>query len=300
MPIPSAHQLVRNDRMWTQSSEFKQKSAPKKLLTILDIEYATVDGKPLQLDLRIPADAGPHPIIVWIHGGGWRKGNKSLRPNHPALRQTGRGYAVVAINYRLSQEALFPAQIHDCKAAIRWLRGNAGKYNLDPGRIAVWGSSAGGHLAALLGTTGDNTELEDLSMGNSDASSSVQAVVDWYGPTDFLKMGGKHNKPLSPESLLLGCPIKTCPERVAQANPINYVTENDPPFFIQHGTADRAVPINQSELLYEALVSAGVQATYLPLKGIGHGLSQFQKTDNLKLVEEFLDQTIGPKRVAGS
>jgi len=281
-----------------QSSAPPHETVSGKHLTIRNIEYARVGGKPLRLDLRIPDGAGPHPLVVWIHGGGWTQGSKKMKPGHPALRQLSRGYAVASINYRLSQEAIFPAQIHDCKAAIRWLRGNAEKYRLDPEQFAVWGPSAGGHLAALLGTTTGNTELEDLSMGNAGITSRVQAVIDWFGPTDFLKMGGKHNKPLSPESLLVGCPIDTCPERAAKANPINYITENNPPFFIQHGTADRKVPINQSELLYEALKNAGVEAIYLPLQGVSHSMSRFQEDDNLLLIEEFLDQAIGKKRSA--
>jgi len=297
MAISPSHQLPGSGRYFlTQSSVSAGKAVSEKQLTFYDIEYATVGNKPLQLDLRIPDGAGPHPLIVWIHGGGWMRGNKSIGANHHALRQLDRGYAVASINYRLSREAIFPAQIHDCKAAIRWLRGNAGKYQLDPERIAVWGSSAGGHLAALLGTTAGVTELEDFSMGNAGISSRVQAVVDWFGPTDFLAMGGNHNKPLSPESLLVGCPIETCPERVAKTNPINYVTETDPPFFIQHGTADRKVPVNQSELLYKALTNAGVPAHYSPLQGVGHSLSRFQQTDNLLLVEKFIDQVIGEKR----
>jgi acetyl esterase/lipase len=256
-----------------------------------------VDGRSLRVDLRIPADAGPFPLVVWIHGGGWLRGNKRLTPNHPALRQLDRNYAVASIEYRLSGEATFPAQLHDCKAAIRWLRANAARYRLDPERIAVWGSSAGAHLAALLGTTGGDPAFEDASMGNPGVSSRVQAVIDWYGPTDFLRMGANHDKPDSPESRLLGCPIQSCPDRAAQANPITHVTPDDPPFFIQHGSADRTVPINQSELLHHALRSAGVPVTYVPLQGVGHKLSHFARNENLRRVEAFLDRVIGSQRI---
>jgi acetyl esterase/lipase len=187
---------------------------------------------------------------------------------------------------------LFPAQIHDCKAAIRWLRGNAKTYRLDPSRFVVWGSSAGGHLSALLGTSGEVTELEDLSMGYPEMSSRVQGVVDWYGPTDFLTMGGKHNRQTSPESLLMGCPIQDCPDQVAKANPINYISADDPPFFIQHGTVDKAVPFNQSEMLYTALRDAKVPATFVPLEGVGHSDPRFSHTNNVALIEAFIDRIL--------
>ncbi len=275
-------------------------AARGKIVANINVEYARVDGKSLLLDLRTPAGPGPYRVIVWIHGGAWKRGDKRLGPYHPVFRQLWRGYAVASINYQLSHEALFPAQIHDCKAAIRWLRGNAGRHKLNPERIAAWGSSAGGYLAALLGTTGGVAELEDFSMGYANESSAVQAVVDWFGPTDFLKMGGSHNNPDSPESLLLGCPIETCPELVKTANPINYITEDDPPFIIQHGTDDRTVPINQSELLYSALQNAGVPATYLPLHGVGHRLSKFYQVDNIRHIEAFLDRSVGSSRDVGA
>lgn len=257
-----------------------------------NLVYASVDGKPLNLDLFIPRGTGPHPLIVWIHGGGWQKGDKKLKPTHPARQQVMRGYAVASIEYRLSQQAKFPSQIQDCKAAIRWLRGNAQRFDLDPNRFAVWGSSAGGHLAALLGTSGDVAKLEDLSMGYADISSRVQAVVDWFGPTDLAKMGGKHNQQTSPESLLIGCPIQTCLEKTAIANPINYISSDDPPFFIQHGTGDKVVPYHQSELLYEALLKKGLRPTFIALEGAKHTDPRFSSPNNVALVEDFLDRVL--------
>ena len=151
-----------------------------------DIEYARVGNKSLKLDLYVPDGAGPFPVIVWVHGGGWTSGDKALSASGPQVRQTARGYAVASINYRFSQEAKFPAQIEDCKAAVRWLRAHAAEHNLDPARIAVWGDSAGGHLASLMGASGGASDLEG-DEGNLDYSSRVEAVVDWFGPSTCSK-----------------------------------------------------------------------------------------------------------------
>jgi acetyl esterase/lipase len=182
----------------------------------------------------------------------------------------------VSVEYRLTGEAQFPAQIEDCKAAIRWLHANAEEYGIDPERIGVWGHSAGGHLAALLGTSGGVEEFE--GGGDPEQPSHVQAVVDCFGPTDLLRMDDfpgniTHNAPDSPESLLVGGPIQEHPDRVAAANPITYVDAEDPPFLILHGERDRLVPVNQSELLNEALQTAGVDSTFVRVKEAGHGFS---------------------------
>ena len=245
-----------------------------------DLVYARAGGKDLLLDLYLPEkSAGPAPVVVWIHGGGWRNGSKEQTP---ARRLVPRGYAVASINYRLSGEAIFPAQIEDCKAAVRWLRANAAKYSLDPQRFAAWGSSAGGHLVALLGTSGDAEA----------PSSRVQAVIDFFGPTDFLQMDAagskmRHNAPDSPESLLVGGAIQENKEKVARANPISYVTAGDPPFLIMHGDQDPLVPHHQSELLADALKKAGVEVTFRTVKGAGHG---FGGPEINAAVDAFLDK----------
>src|SRR5262249_32279005 len=149
----------------------------------------------------------------------------------PALGLLSKGYAVASINYRLSQHAVYPAQIEDCKAAVRFLRANAKKYNLDPDHFGVWGASAGGHLVALLGTTGGGKELEGDG-GNKEVSSKVQAVVNWFGPTDLTKMGGSHDNPDSPEAKLLGGPVQENKDKAAKANPITYVAKDAAPFLI--------------------------------------------------------------------
>ncbi|MBT2653971.1 alpha/beta hydrolase [Bacillus sp. ISL-18] len=262
---------------------------------IPDLEFAAPNGKPLLLDLYLPIGTeGPVPVIVWLHGGGWRIGDRKLGPDF-RVRFAERGFAMASIEYRLSSEATFPAQIHDVKAAIRWLRSAAKEYGLDSGNIGLWGSSAGGHLAALAGTTGFG-RLEGLELGNQEFSSEVQAVVDGYGPIDFLQLDvhseftpsddpesnrlnsvQRHTDPDSPESKLLGAPIEIVPHLVREANPITYIDKKAPPFLILHGMSDLAVPVSQSELLYKALSEQGNEATLCLIEELGHAF--FNKND---------------------
>jgi acetyl esterase/lipase len=265
---------------------------PPGVKALKDLEYGRASGKAMLLDLYLPEKADkPLPLIIWIHGGAWLGGSKD-NPS-PALRFTANGYAVAQVGYRLSQEAKFPAQIKDCKAAVRWLRANAAKYNLDPDKFAAWGSSAGGHLVALLGTSGGVAAWEGT--GNDlKTSSRVQAVVDWFGPTDFLRIGDaesdlRHNAPDSPESRLIGGALLENKDKAAAASPVTYVSKDAPPFLIMHGDRDRTVPFNQSELLYAALKKAGVDATLVPMKGAGHG---FGGVEALTPVEEFLKRCL--------
>jgi acetyl esterase/lipase len=260
-----------------------QPKVPEGVTAYRDLEYVEKGHARNKLDLYIPKSDGPLPLIVWVHGGGWQAGDKA---NCPALPFAAQGYAVASINYRLSQHAVFPAQIEDCKAALRWLRANARKYNLDPDRVGVWGASAGGHLVALLGTTGGVKELEG-KLGLADQTSKVQCVVDLFGPTDFAKMGGTHDSPKSPESRLIGSPVLESKDRVARANPITYVTKDAAPFLIIHGDADKTVPISQSEMLHEALKKAGVEVTYVPINKAGHGGPEFQTPEVRKQIADF-------------
>jgi acetyl esterase/lipase len=253
--------------------------------TFKDLAYGPSDANKLDLYLPEKADA-PTPLIVWVHGGGWQQGDKK---GGPALPFVAKGYAVASINYRLSKEATYPAQIEDCKAAVRYLRANAKKYNLDPDRFGAWGGSAGGHLVALLGTAGDVKELEGKG-DNLDVSSRVQAVCDWFGPTDLAQMGGSHDKPDSPEAKLIGGPLQDNKDKVAKANPIIYVTKTAAPFLIMHGDQDKTVPPSQSDLLNEALKKAGVETSYEVVKGAGHGGEKFNTPESLKLVEDFFDK----------
>ena len=262
---------------------------------VRDIEYARTPEKKLTLDLYLPGmEHTPLPVVVWIHSGVWHSGKKN-KANPPALPLIQRGYIVVSISHRPSGRATFPAQIYDCKAAVRWLRANAEQYYIDPDRIGVWGTSSGGHLAALLGTTSEVRELEG-NLGNQGYSSEVQAVVDFFGPTDFLQMDAAgseitHDAPDSPESKLIGGPIRDNQEKVAAANPITYVSKDDPPFLIVHGKRDRLVPYQQSQLLHTALVKSRVESTLYVLKEAGHGFGgKFDSQELFEIVQKFFDQ----------
>lgn len=263
---------------------------PANVLPQRDVPYASTANRAQTLDIYLPKNAqGPLPVIVWVHGGGWSGGSKFPCPPLPMVN---RGYAVVSVEYRFSQEAIFPAQINDCKAAIRFLRANHEKYGLDPDRIGAWGGSAGGHLVALLGTSGQAKELEGDGP-NKEFSSGVQCVVDWFGPTDMLQIGKfpssiKHDAANSPEALLLGGLIQERKDLVRAANPITYVTKDAPPFLIMHGDRDNLVPYNQSELLETALKQAGTEVTLYKVVGGGHGGWRDPKV--LPMVEKFFDK----------
>jgi acetyl esterase/lipase len=261
---------------------------PASVVVHRDLAYVS-SGHPRQvLDLYLPDLSPATPLIIWIHGGAFRMGSKEDRVPFEMLEQ---GYAIASLNYRLSQHALFPAQIEDCKAAVRWLRAHADTYGLDSSRLASWGESAGGHLAAMLGTAGHERSFE---VGEHlEHSSSVQAVLDFFGPTDFLQMdahrlaeGMVHDTADSPESDLVGGPIQGRPAEVARANPVTYVTPKAPPFLIVHGDHDPLVPYHQSTLLVAALEAAGVPVTFYTVVGAGHG--GFDDPQIPILVHEFL------------
>jgi acetyl esterase/lipase len=268
---------------------------PEGTMAFRDIAYVTDGHERQKLDLFIPPGATtPLPLIIWVHGGAWKTGSKE---NCPALRYLQRGYAVASINYRLSQHAVFPAQIEDCKAAVRWLRAHANEHNLDPDRFAAWGSSAGGHLAALLGTSG---EVKSFDVGaNLAFSSRVQAVVDFFGPTDFTQMSKfappngpfDHDAADSPEALLIGGAVQQHKAKAAKANPITYITRDDPPFLILHGDKDNIVPYQQSELLRDALRKSGVAVTLKIIEGAGHGLGG---PDIDRQVADFFEKHLKP------
>jgi len=275
-----------------------------------NVAYASTSSSQV-LDIWMPDGAtGPVPLVIFVHGGGFGGGDKSMDVEIGNVASVlAAGYAAASLNYRLSGEARFPAAVQDVKAAVRFLRANASQYGLDPGRFAAWGASAGGHLAAMLGTTGDqDTMLDDPSLGNVGVSSAVQAVVDVSGPTDFLQLDAQFGSaPLaactvpvpaydpadSPVSLFLGAAIQTVPDQAAAANPITYIAtaKTLPVFFIAHGDSDCQVPIQQSQILHEALQAAGATATFNLVRGAGHDEAIFASQTPIAL--EMLKSVFG-------
>jgi acetyl esterase/lipase len=260
-----------------------------------DVPYTgKADSKYQKLDIYLPQGKSDHPtpIVLFIHGGGWYEGDK----RHPhVLQLLDKGIAVASMNYRLTDEAPWPAQIYDVKAAIRYLRANAAKYNIDPDQIGAWGMSAGGHLAALAGTAGDVTDLEGTE-GPQGVSSRVQAVVDWFGPTDFTPFAtGAETLGKNVDFMVdrfLGGKITEHRAEAKAASPVTYVTPDDPPFLIMHGTTDALVPLWQSQRFAEAIEKAGGKATLVVIEGQGHQLFPQQYFDQ---VMQFFQTNLQPK-----
>jgi acetyl esterase/lipase len=263
------------------------------------VEFASVEGfRPLLLDLYVPHSAAASgATIVYLHGGGWAVGSRrrfgrafaSWSPT-PLDLLAQAGFVVATVDYRLSGEARFPAQLHDVKAAIRWVRGNAPQLGVDPSKVLAWGESAGGHLAMLAGLTGSMTSLEVASLDvaslevegvvgqHLDQSSAVCGVVDWYGPMNLLSLGSQHlpdsdkrpDDAGSWESSLVGAPLQTDPDRTRRASPISYVAAAAPPIQIHHGTKDAQVPFAQSVEFVQALRNAGGSAEFVAVEGSDH------------------------------
>lgn len=264
-----------------------------------DVPYSSISRAQV-MDIYIPDGNGPFPVVILIHGGAFKMGDKEMETSN-AQALVAKGYAAASINYRLSGEAKFPAQIHDCKAAVRFLRANASKYHLNPDKIGSWGASAGGNLSALLGTSFGVEELEGKELGNAGVSSKVIASVDWFGPINFLTMDeeaktlgfvGRTNSEFSPESQLIGKAISTAPELVQKANPTTYISKDDAAFFIQAGSMDRNIPNLQSRNFYEALkkVVGEERVSFELLEGAGHGGPQFSEPANIEKVILFFDK----------
>jgi len=255
-----------------------------------DIPYVPGGHELQRLDLYLPeADKSARPLVIWVHGGGWNSGSKD---GCTARWLVEYGYAVASINYRLSTHAIYPAQIEDCKSAIRFLRAHASEYGIKPDRIGAWGASAGGHLVALLGTTGD---IRDFDTGtNLDQSSKVQCVVDWFGPTDFLHWGSAIpdwllDSPTTAVAKLLGGRVQENQENARRASPVNFVNKDAAPFLIMQGGKDTSVPLQQSQLLDAALKKAGVESTLTVFPGDGHGGPSFNSKPATTAILQFLD-----------
>ncbi len=260
-----------------------------------DLPYAETENPRQRLDVYLPKarkSEAPLPIVVFIHGGGWLAGNKGSGQGNLLRFVESGDYAGISIGYRLTTEAQWPAQIHDCKAAIRWIKAHAKERGLDPTKIAVWGTSAGGHLVSMLGTSGDVKGLEGTLGKHLDQDSKVTCVVNYFGPEDFLTMvrqpstidrsqGNEY-----PEAKLLGGPV---PEREAvakEASPVTHISKGDAPFFTAHGTKDPLVPFAQAEELHAALQKAGVPSLLQEMTNGGHG---FQSPVLDERVKQFLD-----------
>lgn len=274
---------------------------PSGVKKIGDVVYATVKGAdgedlPLKLDLYVPEKVAEgeraRPLVVWIHGGGWQGGSKD---RCPANRLVLDGYVVASIQYRLTDVAPWPAQIQDCKGAIRWLRANAEKYGIDGARIGVWGASAGGHLAAMLGMTTpkDDLVLEGDVGGNASQSSGVHAVVNWFGPADLVKMVDgirlDDDGPDGPLTKLAGGKLSEKMDVLKQASPVIYASRDDAPMLIMHGTDDRLVPLEQSVMLREALQKSGARVELMEKANSGHGNGEFMRLTTLAEVKQFFD-----------
>ena len=261
--------------------------------TTKNIVYADIAGKKLLLDLYMPSGKKDPYLIVWIHGGAWRSGSKESPP-------TGLlpfGYALASINYRLSEEAIFPAPIHDIKAAVRFLRGNAKKYGYRSDKIILWGSSAGGHLAALAGTTNNDPELEGNLGLYTKENSSVQAVIDFFGPSNFLTIltqSTPHGLSVRAPALklLLGKPVEEVPDMAKKASPVYQVDSTDPPMIIVHGDQDIQVPVNQSLELVAAYKKNNLPVQLEVIPGAGHGGDAYDKKELMETVSRFLEKAL--------
>ena len=287
--------LVDND-MHAQTVAKKNKpQLPPGVAVHKDIEYAKHDGIALKLDLYLPQEIkGDVPVIVYVHGGGWKNGSKESGKRGAWM--IPHGFAIASIDYRLTDVGQWPDQINDCYAAVRWVRKNAKKYGLNGERIGCWGTSAGAHLTALMGTR--------TFTGRERVSSRVQATADWFGPAELLTMppnnvgNGRTEEDVanSNGAKLLGATVKDVPVLAKDASALDNVSADDSPFLVMHGTADPGVPISQSEKLHAALIAAGVPCTFVKLKGAKHGGKEFITPESNKIFLEFFTETLKPSK----
>ncbi len=258
---------------------------PAHAAVISDIAYASAQpagSRGHLLDLHLPSTGmTPRPLIIWHSGSAWTSDDSKAGAAEIAAVFNPLGFAVAGVNVRNSSQAIFPAQVHDIKAAIRWLRANAATYQLDPNRFAMAGDSSGAWLTQMAVFSGGVAALEG-TVGTTGVSSAVHTGLAFYSPTDFLQMNSQnlptggldHNSPASPESLLVGCPIQTCPTAVAAANPMTYVDSGDPPLLFLHGQADFLVPHGQSVLLYNRIKAQCGNATFVSVPAADHMMVQ--------------------------
>ena len=268
---------------------------PENIDAKLDLAYAATENPRQRLDLYLPKSRKgnkPLPVIVFIHGGGWQAGNKSSGIGNLARFVSSGDYAGVSVGYRLTNEAPWPAQIHDCKAAIRWIKANAEEYGLDASKIAAWGTSAGGHLVSFLGTSGDVKALEGTLGKHLDQDSKVNCVVNFFGPENFLTMIRQastidRKTDDYPEAKLLGGRVQDKMEVAKEASPITHVSAGDAPFLTAHGTKDPLVPYAQAQEIDAALKSVGVESILITMTNGGHG---FRSPALDERVQQFFDK----------
>ncbi len=283
---------------FSQEKQKQKKAAAQKLpdgvKMLADLTYKQAGDTALKLDLYLPEKTeGKLPVVVWIHGGGWNKGSKD---RCPAVWLVPKGFAVASVQYRLSTEAQWPAQMDDCRDAIRWLRDNAKQHQLDAKHIGVWGSSAGGHLVALMGTL-------DLPKDEK-TSARIKAVCDWFGPSDLLTMpanvvgNGRTEEDVAKSNgaILLGAPIYKVPDTAKLASALHQVSKGDAPFLIIHGDADPQVPLAQSTRLHDKLKETGVPSELAIIKGGGHGGPLFNTPEVQAQILKFFERELKPKK----
>ena len=251
-----------------------------------DLQYGSYQGQSLLLDIYLPdGGEGPYPVVIAIHGGGWDLWNKRML--EPWYYQfLDQGYALASIAYTLSDKANWPEQGKQVNAGVRWLKANAGELGLNPDKFIVIGGSAGGHLAGIIGTTSDLVEFNNSEYGNNNISSRVNGVITYYAPFDFL---AEASHPLSKAAKLLGCSTEECPELAESASVISYVTPDNPPFYILHGTGDTVVTVQHARKMQETLQNSDVDVTLIILEGYAHGDKRFGNPENMAGVLEFVN-----------
>jgi acetyl esterase/lipase len=258
---------------------------PANVKVLKDIEYINYRGRPLRLDLYLPKEGGSFPIIVWFHSGAWKTLSRSC-VEQGVIDQVRRGYAVASVEYSLSMRAKWPAQLHEARAAVRWLRAHADEYALDPGKFIAWGMSSGGHIAAMLGASGNLPLLDGEEAEHAGFPCGVQAVVVWCAPADLALLKGNASRAAAE---LLGGGKTVGPEQANAANPVTYVDAETPPFFIAHGDSDEVVNMEQGEMLFDALRDAGVRVEFKIYPHYGHADKRFNLRENMAEMEAFID-----------
>jgi acetyl esterase/lipase len=290
--------------VFPSAAAWAKPSAPLPVKVEKNIPYSTAGGEKLMLDLAAPTEGGPYPAVLLLHGGAWSVGSRGdlsrgVRDKNgkatPSLIEqvAAHGYVAVSASYRLAPKYKFPAQIEDARTAVRFLRANAKRYNIEPEKIAAGGFSAGGHLALLLGTAGKN---DFKNAEYPDESSRVQCVVDFFGPTDLSLYGASEGIEDTYMVPWLGKACKTDPAVYKRASPIDYVSKDDPPVLMIHGTADVIVPIIHSERMLMKLKGAGVKAELIAVKGEGHGWNGSEAAKTTRQALEFLDEQLKGKK----